>query len=712
MTVTSPASGARAPHRRSTRRLLATSLAALLALGTAAPAHGATPTPEPTAAEDAASEMPALSVVAASDGMLRPGEPLTLTATLTDGSGAPVSAIPVTLSLGAQPIGDRAALGAWLAEGDADPGAQQIATPALSATVDGEEATASVTVAPDDPVLAGRAPGVYTVHAAATVGGETLSARSVVTLPAEPTAPIGVVVPVTAAPRGEGLLTADELASLTAPDGDLTMRLAAVEGTTAILAVDPAIPAAIRVLGTAAPATATAWLTRLETLPNSRFALQFGDADVAAQLQAGLPAPLAPTSLLAYMRANDFAADETPAPSPTPTPSPEATTGPAGPAYPDLATLTDIGGVPRAATYWPAPGSAGPGVVTALGSLAASDTAASVTLIPSTSTATGAEGATVPAAASADGAHLLVYDDSASARLTAAADATTETARDAALAAATAELSFAGGEAGGRPLLVALDRGAARTSSGLRSAIEVAVSSSAGVPTLDALADVDPEAVQLVEAAAPTDRAAAVTELTQKETEIAEFATILDDPELLTGPQRAEILQLLGVGWKDDPEGAQNALVDHRAATAATLDAVGIVSTNVVLVSYGSEGFRPYVRNELDYPVTLTLVAASDTASLELRTERTPIRAEARSNTLVGMPIEARIANATAVVSMQLYSPTNVPIGKSERATVEVHAEWETIAIVVLSGLMALFLAGGIFRTIRRRRRLRAGGSS
>ena len=59
-------------------------------------------------------------------------------------------------------------------------------------------------------------------------------------------------------------------------------------------------------LGTAAPDTATAWLDRLELLPNSRFALQFGDADIAAQLDTGLSTPLGPTSLTAYMNPDDF----------------------------------------------------------------------------------------------------------------------------------------------------------------------------------------------------------------------------------------------------------------------------------------------------------------------------------------------------------------------------------------------------------------------
>jgi hypothetical protein len=85
-------------------------------------------------------------------------------------------------------------------------------------------------------------------------------------------------------------------------------QLDAVTGSNAVLAVDPAIVAAIRVLGTAAPASAVAWLSDLMTLPNPRFALQFGDADLATQIAAGLGAPLTALPLDPYMSARDFRA--------------------------------------------------------------------------------------------------------------------------------------------------------------------------------------------------------------------------------------------------------------------------------------------------------------------------------------------------------------------------------------------------------------------
>ena len=140
--------------------------------------------------------------------------------------------------------------------------------------------------------------------------------------PNAPAAPIGVVVPITATPIETGLLTAAELTELTGTGGSLRAQLDAVDGTSAILAVDPAIAAAINVLGTSAPPEATEWLERLEALTNPRFALQFGDADVSAQLASGLSRPMAPLTLQSLLNPAFFV-PPAPTSAPTPTPTPD-----------------------------------------------------------------------------------------------------------------------------------------------------------------------------------------------------------------------------------------------------------------------------------------------------------------------------------------------------------------------------------------------------
>lgn len=685
------------PRHRLTRRLFATGAVALALLSGASPALAAT-TPSPSPTGPVLSGEVDLLLSPIGNGILRPGQQLAVSATIDNGTAATVAGTEVTLEIGTDPLTDRGALGAWLAA-DSPAALPVVGSAPIEATASGDDASSAIVVAADNPALAARGPGVYPLRSTAVVGGATLVSTSVVIVPDDAvTASVGVVVPITAPPGTAGLLGAGDLTTLTSAEGDLTAQLDAVDGTAAILAIDPAVPAAIRALGTSAPPTAVEWLTRLEALPNTRFALQFGDADLAPQVQAGLPAPLQPTSLVSYVAVQNLTAPATPTATPTP-----GAEDPSAPVVPDLAQLTAVGPGAHSGVLWPATGSAGTGVIAALGATTVGG-APSLTLVPSATTSAGDGNRTVRARATAAGAQLLVYDAEISAALDRAAGEGDPSRRGAPLTEATAYLSFATRESGGQPLLVTVDRGADRDRVGLRTALTAATLAPGVTPVgLDELVSADTTEVSVADLAPDDARAGEVTRLLSGESAIADFATILDDPALLTGRQRAEILQLLAVAWRDDPERAAEALATHREQTAATLDAVGILPSSVLnLISYDAS-FGPWIRNDLPYPVNLTLVARPDNTRL-IVTERTPVLASAASNTRVTIPVQARVGNGAVTVTMQLYSPTGVPVGAVESAEVEVRAEWETIGLVILVGLMVLFLGLGIIRTVLRRR--------
>ncbi|MFJ4036853.1 DUF6049 family protein [Microbacterium sp. NPDC090007] len=696
--MTSPPSGSPVPRRSLTRRLLATLVAGALALGVSLPASAsATTTPSPS---PSASTSPAvLSAAPAANGVLRPGDTLSVVVTVTAGSAAG-PALPLGLAIGSAGLADDAALERWLSGDATGVTLQQVGTGTVDATASGAQSTTTLSVPATDPALANRAPGVYPV----LVSGAGLSAPSVVVVPSEaaPQTPVAVIVPVTAGPLTRGLLSANELAELTAVDGALSAQLDSVDGTSATLAVDPAIPAAIRVLGSAAPPTAVAWLQRLLALPNDRFALQFGDADIAAQLRAGLTAPLAPTSLQNYMSAADFA-QPAPAVSAVSTPDPSASATPGQPAYPSLATLLDIGtATPN--VFWPATSSAGADTVAGLGTLGTADDPAHV-LVASTSVTGGSR----QAAANVGGVSTPVYDAEVSRALADAAGQNDTTRRGASLAAAQGYLAFARIAAGAQPVLAVVDRGTDRSRISLRATLGL-LGTAPGFSSTT-LGDVAAQPASEVSLATPVvddARVGEVRDLLSDEQVIDRFASILDRPELLTGRERAEVLQVLSVSWTGDA--ARQAVADHRASTQTTLDSVGILSSDFRLVS-SSAPLRPWVRNDLPWPVTVVLAVRTNDARLRVQ-ERTTVEAQASANTRMEVPVEARIANGEVNVDLQLLSPTGVVIGSPQAVDVEVRAEWENIGLVVIIALIVGFLTLGVVRTVARRRKTRSDEAS
>jgi len=668
-----------APARR-TRARTSIAVAAALALLALAP-------PPVASAADAPQAEPALSflVAAEGDGVAADDGSLRVALSVVNQTGATSPAARADVAVSRAPLATRTAVAAWL-DGSGAPTLRRVGSAAMS-TVPSLSSTTTSTVVETGVDLD---PGVYALRATYPSSQGTLVARGVWVVPDDDEGDVAVIVPITAGPLTSGLLTADELAVLTGVDGSLRGQLDAVTGTDAILAIDPAVVAAIRVLGTTAPDAATDWLADLLALPNSRFVLQFGDADLAAQIAAGLDAPLTVPTLAAAL----VAAGQTPAtPEPTPTPGADE------PSEPDIEALTDIGGG-RDDVFWPAAGTTSRDLLTALSAL--SDGA--LTIVGS-----DAVGGEVGARARAGDADLLVHDADVSAALRTASTAGRRIERAGALATASAYASFT---PAGRTLLVTVDRADDRTPLALRTAVRAAVRLDdrtsvglGGVSTAGAVAT-----VRVAAGEADPARVSALEDFLGDERDLAQFASILEDPAVLTAPERASVLQLLGNAWLDHPASWEVAVDAHREASATTLAAVGIVPSPDINLLGSSAPLTFAVRNDLPWPVSLVLVTQPNDPRLVVQAT-TEVAAGAAQTTRVDVPVQARVGSGKSSLDLHLRSDTMVAIGGTTTIVVSVQAEWETVGIAVMAVLVGGLLVLGVIRTVLRMRRRTAPAS-
>ncbi|GAB6859799.1 DUF6049 family protein [Microbacterium xylanilyticum] len=665
--------------------------AVAVALGLALPlvvptpaAAESTPTPSPT--QTPQHEGLQVALVPDANGSYLSGAPLTATLALRNDATAGLGAGTVHLELGRTALGDRHAVSAWL-DGSADaPALSPIGDVRTTAVGAGGTSRTQVVVPAAD--VGALAPGVYPLRArfeapaAAGSPAPAADSRTVLVVAQGAPATVITVVPITAAPEGD-LLSAAELTALTAPEGALTAQLNGVAGTPAVLAVDPSIPAAIRVLGTAAPATATAWLARLEALPNERFTLQFGDADATAQAAAGLTAPLA---------VDDFTPFLGPAGTPpsTPTPTPTATANPAASA----ASSPDAISGARSDILWPR-GEVTPAQIATMSHYGAAGSA-TIPILPSTTFTAGAEGGAVAPRATVGGSAVLVSDDAVSAALSAAAEQSDPTARGDALTATNAMLWF---DAPGSTVLAGLSRADSRPAQGLTDAVTAFSGGLDG--RLDRVLSAPPAELTVATESAE-DRAAAVLALQQDADRLAQFATILARPADLTVRERISMMRLLGVGVHTSPDDFAAALSAHRSATQKTMKAVGIQPSNPILIS-PKVNVPVWVRNDLPYPVRVRLNVVPSDSRIDVP-PTTDVEALPSSTTPVRLPLESHVANAEITLSMSLTSPTGVAIGPQQTARLTIRAEWETIGLIVFGTLGLLLIGAGIFRTIRRRK--------
>lgn len=707
MTATTSENGLRTRLHRMARGSVISAI--VLGLATAGPGSA-------LAATDAESEGSSIELLLSAGvrGTVAPGTATTASITVQNDSRSELSSGRVTVELNRTPLTDEAAVTTWLDEADAAGGFEPLGSD-TTAPVDAEGSVTSSLALPPE-VLGDLAPGVYPLRA--TLSGAQTDAQDdarsvtsttvlVVTAAANP--PVAVMVPITATPVDGALLTADELSALTAPDGALTAVVEGVRGTSAILAIDPAIPAAIRVLGSSAPQSAREWLRLLEALPNERFALQFGDADATTQAQAGLPALLQPTTLAPFLTPSNFTepADETPtptatpaptpasvpsdgtAPTPAPIPSAEPTPQPTdGPVLPDDAALTAIEGA-TPGVLWPRTD-----VSTAdldMFSTYLSDGAVTVLSSSAVGDAAGAH-------AAVDERSVLVTAAAASDALSDAAGEDDTAARQQRLAEASALLSLSGQSNPTTPMLIGLERDETRTADALRDAVTSVDSLGFGLSEVLAV----PATPATLSAEPDDSRALALRGMLDSEIVLGDFSTILDDSQLLLSPKRIQIMRATAVGLTE--KGFDDAVSDVNEATTETLNAVDIPPASTIQLLSANADLPFSVRNDLPWPVNIQLSVKPSDPRLDVQSV-TPWTIQPGTTTRVKVPVSARVGSGEVTLTLSLSSPTAVPISQPENVRVSVRAEWEAIGLGVFGGLIVLLIGLGIIRTIRRRRR-------
>lgn len=681
MTAISPRDGSRPRASR-----LLSRLAAVLVVGSIALSGAVASAPGASAADDPAAETAGVDLMVSTEASIDPGGPLVSTVTVANSSDDALSAGALSLEVDSTPLPDGPALDAWLDDDTAPGDFHSVATAASPELAPNTSGT--VDMIADAISLGSLKPGVYPVRARLT-GASTddedttvwnLSATTVLVVAAPVSRTVGVLIPITATPAAGGLLTAEELTALTAPDGALTGQLDAITGTSAVLAVDPAIAAAIRLLGARAPQSAVEWLQRLERLPNDVFTLQFGDADPATQAHATQAGLLGPLDLTPLLQPDDF-----PQSTPSPTPDPTATNAPE-PVLPDTAALSAISGA-QTHVLWPRPDVAEKDLDSFHSYLGGTAS----TILPSTSLSADAG-----AHSTVDGHDVLVTDAAASARLSAAAELTEAPAIARELAGAAGHLFFAGQKSS--TILVGLDRSETRSPVAVRDLLSLFAAPTVTLAALEAA----PAASATLTGAADMTRAAGLTAMLADEKRLQAFSSILDVPAVLLAPERIRMLRTIGVGLTDDEFAAGASTRAESVQT--TLRSVSIQQPKPVQLITSAAPLPVWVRNDLPWTVHVMLHSEPSDPRLDIA-PTTEVEVIGASVARVDVPIEARVASGDVQVDFRLTSATGVPIGQATAADVTLRADWEGIGIGILGTAIALLFIFGLIRTVRRRRR-------
>ena len=487
------------------------------------------------------------------------------------------------------------------------------------------------------------------------------------------------------------------LESYTSETGLLTRQLDEVIDRPVVLGIDPSVIASIRVLGTSAPASATAWLQRLDAATNETFPLAWADADLTLGLQAGSGDVLIPESF-------DYAIDPSlfSAAAADPTPTPEPTETPVDDVIPPLPTSESLLAwnytVPE--ITWPAMNR-----VTAadLGKLG--DYYGTTILSSGNITATSVRTAHTVI----DGSDTVVADESLSAKFGLAVEASSGADWEAAmasLAVSVGEVSSTEGEPAS--VLIALDRGVSMSDPDLGLTIDtLAATPNVQVAGLADLLATPTATATLAEVGHSEAHLDSVKSMLSDERADRAFAVIAADPTLITSERRLSLLTALSNNWADDSTGWAAAVSDYRAASVTLRDSVRIVKSSSITLWADRASLPVTVTNELTQPVTVYVTVRPLTPLLKIENSFVAVTVEPQSQRKASVPVQS-LSNGIVELEITLHTDTGAAVGGLTYVRTTVQAGWETPVTVGFGIAVVLVFAAGIIRTIVRRRRLSA----
>lgn len=642
--------------------------------------------PGPAAAADAVAPAIRVLIDQVSPSVLRPGQDLTVVATLRNEGAAPVENATAGLQLYRMRPASRTELESWVTGAGGAVGTRVASQPALTIPAGGQVQVALTLPAArvgllDQPDVWG--PRGLAVEVIGS-NGRRLGVQRTFALwqPDEAVAQVRVslLAPVTGVAPGASATDpaspADEDALVRAvePGGrlDALLTLAAADRDVE-LAVDPSLLAAATAAG-GRPAAWAAGMSQALTL-RSGLALPWGDPDLAAVAHAGTP---------------------------------DLLTAAIG-----LSTATGLGGAPaRTDVLW-APGAtvdrstvAAAAAVGAQGLVVGSDTLQATDAVTTARTDVVTDSGRV-AALVPD--RLLTQLFVAPDRVEPGATLATTVQR---LLAEIAVLAHDGAP-GTHGVLIAPDRDwtpSTQLVTALMSALRAAPwSRVVPVSALLGGADEGTEREPLPQSATSGAELSPdeVRSLAGTRADTLAFATAIADQGILTAGLDQQVVAPLSVAWRADPAGRSQLVRAVVADTQSERAGLSLAPAPDLNVISASAPVRFVVRNDLSVPATVSVRVLPRKACLR-PVHSDPVVAEPGASSPITVNLVAA-ANCDVVVDVQLVGVDGLGVGQGVQFTARVAPTIEDVGTVVVGALLAIGMLLGIVRTVRRGQSVRRG---
>ena len=180
------------------------------------------------------------------------------------------------------------------------------------------------------------------------------------------------------------------------------------------------------------------------------------------------------------------------------------------------------------------------------------------------------------------------------------------------------------------------------------------------------------------------------------------FSPVLSDPESVIGPLRESLLSLASTAWRSDLAGLPTARAPVANAVTSLVRGVHIVRGSRINFIATTAALPVTVENDLPYPVHVVVVLKPRSGRLVVQ-HSVGVDLPANTRRQVRVPTRA-VANGDVDVLAELRTSTDGSLDVERVLHVRVRRTWETGGIIAIGVVLAVLLAVGLLRGMRRER--------
>ena len=186
--------------------------------------------------------------------------------------------------------------------------------------------------------------------------------------------------------------------------------------------------------------------------------------------------------------------------------------------------------------------------------------------------------------------------------------------------------------------------------------------------------------------------------------EVSRFASALEDPDPVVEPLLQRCLMLVSAAWRRERSELPAARAPVEAEVRDLTGGVHFVRGSSRPYFLASEAALPvYVANRTPYPVNVVVSLRPRSGSVVVEKPVAVTLEPQTRRQQVLVPMRA-LASGDVQITASLRTPAGQLIGTERAIVVRVRREWETRGIIVVGTLLAILLAVGLLRGVRRDR--------